>query len=345
MIICGKEYTKKDILARVGNLTQFAGIKRYVLTESFENGCEIIEVSTGGGLKFKVSPNKGMDIVAADYCGSALNWHGVNGVVHPSFHKANEQGWLDSTSSGLLTTCGLSNVGSACVDEGKSYGLHGEIHNICAKEVTATSKWVDDECYFTISGIVEEHKMFGHYLVLSRTITAQMGINMITVRDEVTNLGDVSVPLMLLYHCNFGFPLLGENTRIILPSTTSVPREEGLEPAPAIWRKPQLDFSEQVYLHSGIQSENNIASAIILNPEFPVGESSVELGMRMQWDVRNLPILTEWYMPGCSTHALGIEPANCNVFGRAYAREHGLLKTIAPGENKEYNLNFSVFVR
>ena len=35
------------------------------------------------------------------------------------------------------------------------------------------------------------------------------------VRDSVTNLGNRRTPHMLLYHCNFGYPLVDDGTRII----------------------------------------------------------------------------------------------------------------------------------
>lgn len=342
MKIGNNEYTKNEILARIGRMGQLGGIKRYTLTEGFEAGSEIIEVDTGSGLRFLISPSKGMDIVAAEYCGSSLNWQGVNGVVNPAFYKPEGLGWLDSSSSGLLMTCGFSNVGSPCEDEGVSYGLHGEAHNIPAKEVSAISKWIDDECYITVSGVIEEHKMFGHHIALKRKITACLGVNNIKVEDTVENLGAESVPFMLLYHCNFGFPLLTEKTRIELPSKNCVPREPDLEPAPALWREPQAGFSEQVYLCKDIQTLDNLATAKIYNPEFPVGSGTIGLEMNMTWDTTNLPELIQWYMPGCSTHALGIEPANCGVHGRAATREQGKLNILEVNETKNHMVQFSV---
>ncbi len=345
MKIGDREFSKQDIFKRVGRLGQLGGIRRYTLAEGFEAGSEIIEVNTGAGLRFWVSPSKCLDIVGAEFCGTALTWHNVNGVVHPAFNKAEDYAWLNSSSSGLVVTCGFSNVGAVSEDQGVRYQLHGEAHNIPAREVSAVSEWVDDECYITISGIVEEHKMFGHYIALKRKITTRMGSNEVKVEDTVENMGAEEVPFMLLYHCNFGFPLLGEKTEIKLPARVSTPREPGLEPAPALWREPQVGFAEQVYLNSDFEAVDNMVTAKIYNPEFPLGAACTGLELDMSWDISTLPELTEWYMPGCGTHSLGIEPCNCSVLGRAVALKEGKFKMLKPGEVEEFMLKFAVVQR
>ena len=47
----------------------------------------------------------------------------------------------------------------------------------------------------------------------------------------------------------------------------------------------------------------------------------------------NLPRMWQWIEP--SLGALGIEPANCSVLGRAHDRAEGRLPMLAPGETRE----------
>ena len=44
--------SKKDLLRRVGNLEQIAGVRSYVRTEGKAEGVRAVEVRTGGGLSY-----------------------------------------------------------------------------------------------------------------------------------------------------------------------------------------------------------------------------------------------------------------------------------------------------
>ena len=57
-------------------------------------------------------------------------------------------------------------------------------------------------------------------------------------------------------------------------------------------------------------------------------------GGGIELEVRsNLPRMWQWVDPRRA--ALGIEPANCSVLGRAHDRAEGRLPTLAPGETRE----------
>ena len=66
----------------------------------------------------------------------------------------------------------------------------------------------------------------GENLVLRRTITSVYGRLSITVEDEVTNESFRDEPLMWMYHCNFGWPLLAEGAEVVIPSRKATPRDE-----------------------------------------------------------------------------------------------------------------------
>lgn len=62
----------------------------------------------------------------------------------------------------------------------------------------------------------------------------------------------------------------------------------------------------------------------------------------MTWDAEELPYLVQWKMPEQGTYVLGLEPGNCVVKGRMYAKEQGTLVYLEPGESKRYELAFAV---
>jgi len=102
----GSEWTKADLMRRVGDISQIAGVQRSFLTEGNEKGVEVIEFRTGAGLTFTVVPSRAMDIAAADYRGTPLVWRSGSGIVAPEFYDGVGTGWRKSFFGGLLTTIG-----------------------------------------------------------------------------------------------------------------------------------------------------------------------------------------------------------------------------------------------
>ena len=150
---------------------------------------------------------------------------------------------------------------------------------------------------------------------------------------------------MILYHFNFGFPLLTEATRIHFPSTRVVPRDEGTPVASYdVWQAPEAGYQERVYYHQ--EMDGQPVSAMIHNPSFPVAGSdgSIPLTVSLSWSRDQLPKLVQWKMPGAGLHVLGIEPANCHVEGRAAERAKGSLQMLEPGESRHYDLVLEVLV-
>jgi len=346
----GKNWNRRELEVRVGRLEQIGGIRRFKLTEGTEAGVELIQVRTGAGLTYNVSPLRCLDISLTEFDGVPISWQSPNGDAHPGYYNAAGFEWLRTAVGGLLMTCGLRQVGSPDEDQGESLGLHGRIHHTPARQVAAQGSWIGNEYEMVISGIIEETRIFGEYLRLTRKIQSRLGENMILIKDKVENLGFESTSLMLLYHFNFGFPLMSENTKIIFPSKKVIPREaetplEGYDK----WQKPTQAYQERVYYHEDIVKSpvgNSWAMAIIQNPEFPLADGgNCDLSVHLSWATENLPRLVQWKMPGAGVHVLGIEPANCYVEGRVKERERGTLVILEPGQSLSYELKLEIGVK
>ena len=52
--IFGKEFTKSELLQRVGSMSQLAGIRQAELTNGSEKGVKTLEFYTGTGFQFSV---------------------------------------------------------------------------------------------------------------------------------------------------------------------------------------------------------------------------------------------------------------------------------------------------
>jgi hypothetical protein len=339
MKLYGKIWSRRELEARVGRIEQIAGIKRFIATEGNEAGVEQIQVRTGAGLSYYITPSKGLDISLAEFHGVPISWQSPNGDAHPAFYDAAENGWLRTASGGLLMTCGLMQVGAAGEDDGERLGLHGRIHHMPARQVAAESSWTQDEMDMKVSGVIEETSIFGGCLRLSRQISSRLGENEILIQDEVRNMGFQRCPHLILYHFNFGFPLLSEGTVINFKDTSVQARESGNSISGyKEWQAPDANYQERVYYHQ-LQGEPEVQ---IVNHHFPFHGGDAEVQVTLQWSSDTLPKLVQWKMPGAGTHVLGIEPANCHVEGRHKEREQGRLVFLEPGETMKYKLKLTL---
>jgi hypothetical protein len=336
MKLYGRNWTRRELEARLGRIEQVAGLRRSTLSEGPEAGVEQIQVRTGAGLAYTVLPSRGLDIGQAEQNGIPLCWLSPNGEAHPAYYDDHDLGWLRTATGGLLMTCGLTQAGSPGDDNGESLGLHGRAHHTPARQVCAEGLWLGDEYRMTVRGTVDETCIFGAHLRLQRTLTSWLGQNTIEIQDTVENIGFEPAPHMLLYHFNFGFPLLDETTQISFPSRRVLAREPGL-PLDGLsgWQFPQPNFNERVYYHEDLALYEGWAAVTIQNP-------SLSISARLAWETKNLPELVQWQMPGQGTHVLGIEPANCRVAGRTAERTRGTLVMLQPGQALEYRLKFSI---
>jgi len=343
MKLYGKMWTRREIERHIGRIDQIGGLKHYRLQTGSGRDVDQIQVRTGAGLSYYVNVSRGMDISLAEYCGTPLTWQSPNGDIHPSFWKAGKTDWLETAVGGLLMTCGLTQVGSPCQDVDEELSLHGDAHQLAAKLLQCEGEWIDDDYSMTTKGRIRQSRIFGENITLTRTLHSKLGENTILINDIVRNDGFQRTPHMLLYHFNFGFPLLTEKTQLQLPSKKVTVRDQVTQPdGYNRWQKPGKDFSEIVYYHEDMVTLDDWAEATIHQPEFPVGNEIKPLTVRLAWDTKTLPGLVQWKMPGEGTYVLGIEPANCHVEGRIAEREMGTLHYLEAGESKSYHLVLEV---
>jgi hypothetical protein len=336
--IFDKKHEKDELLKYVGDLSQVAGTKEYVLTSGKEDGVRGIDVKTGAGLSFTVLPSRGMDIAWADYKSVPLSFVSKSGVTAPAFFDDEGLEFLRGFYCGLLTTCGLTYMGAPCEDQGESLGLHGRISNIPAFDVCVDKEWVDGEYIIKLKGKVRESKMFGENICLTREIITKMGDNTIYINDSIENCGFDAQPFMLLYHCNFGYPLLSEDSEMLYVGTKVTGRDDEANGGIAThntFEKPTHGYSEQVFYHDLEANEQGQTYACVFN-------NKLSLGAYVKFNKNQFAKFGEWKMMGESDYVLGLEPATWVPEGRAKAREQGELDFIQPGEVKKFNFSIGV---
>jgi hypothetical protein len=333
----GKKWKRRDLLSR-GDVAQFAGIERAVLDDGPARGLRVASLRTGTGLEAQVLIDRCLDLGRATFNGAALGLRSFTGDVHPAYYNPAGAEWLRNFGAGLLTTCGLSNVGAPGRDNNEDLGLHGRIANTPASNVAVSAQWRGDEYHFSVSGVMREGHLFGPKLVLRRTVSSKLGADYIEIRDTVANEDFSDAPLMLLYHFNIGFPVVADGSRLLCRAKTTTPRdaeaEKGLD-AFGQFEAPQAGYKEQVFYHDMAAAADGQVRVAIVTP-------ARDTALVLEYSKKELPRFVQWKMMGQGAYVVGLEPANCHVAGRAAEREAGTLEILKAGAEKSVTLRVSV---
>jgi hypothetical protein len=134
-------------------------VKIAEFSNGFEHGVKVAIVRNGE-LDFLVAIDRGMDIVNAEYKGVPLSWISPTGIVAPAFYEPEGLGGLRGFPGGLMTTCGLTYMGTPTFDEGESLGLHGRISYSPANLLHADAYWDGESYRIFLEGEIKESKVF-----------------------------------------------------------------------------------------------------------------------------------------------------------------------------------------
>jgi len=338
----GREWSREELQRYTGLDSQLGGVTQKMLTEGRAAGVRVAEFDTGSGLQFTVLLDRGMDIGVARYRGASLVWEAAPGPANPAYYDPVGLGWLRTFHGGLLASCGLTYAGAPHVDEGEALGLHGRISHTPASNVWSDGIWRGDSYEMWVRGRMREAVVFGENLTLTRRIDARLGESRFEIRDVVANEGYRTTPHQLLYHLNFGFPLLSEGTELVAPSAKVQPRDEVAAPGldrHHLYEAPVAGYEEQVFYHDMQADADGYVTVALVNRGYDGGRG---LGVYVRYRQAELPRFTQWKMVGAGEYVTGLEPANCGVEGRAKDRAEGLLQFLEPGEERSYHVEVGV---
>ncbi len=330
---------------RVINGSQVGGIETSVLDNGPGKGTRIAWVNTGAGLRYKVIIDRALDIVDAFYNQHSLAWLSHGGVTasRPDVNSGLE--WLYSFAAGLVTTCGLTHVGGPEEDEFGSRGLHGRISNLSATvESIVQPDLAASKLEMSITAVMKQSRVFGPNLELRRTISSVVGEPVIRLRDVVTNVGNSTTPHMMLYHCNFGWPLVDEGTEILAKGKW---KSRGLEMDDAVFNSKR-DFKKcqkPLESHRGggegcafidvTTDAKGMCYAGLYNP-------GLGFAVALRYKKKQLPWLSNWQHWGPGEYVTGLEPGTNPPIGQGGARKQGTLIHLKPGKSRTYELEIAV---
>lgn len=329
----GQYLSKQALLERVGNVSQVGGVRRLRCQEGVENGLEVIELWTGAGLDLEILPSRGLDLGAASFNGQSLCWLSASGFSHPGLIETSPQdGFLRAFGGGLMATCGLSNVGGPNQDQGTDYRQHGRASSSPTFEVSAWGRWQGDDYLMTVRGKTREAVLYGDKFEKTRVIRAKLGEAKIELEDTVENIGSKPAALMILYHFNFGWPLLDSTSKLSAPSSERrwvVGEGQDWQTISA----PNADYPVAVIEHQMTPDSDG---------KVRISLASSGTTLHLSYDTSTLNCFTQWQQFGSGDYVLGLEPGNVGVEGRAHERAKGTLPVLEPGENKSFRLELEV---
>jgi hypothetical protein len=260
-----------------------------------------IDVHVLRGIELRVHPGRGLDVGAAWFRGLPLAW------IAPAGEGGTQSSeWRDAWGGGLVTTCGLDNVGAPS----EGIGLHGGYTFLPAMDIDIERSTAE----IVVSGTVEDPRG----LRVRRVIRTVVGAGRMDLVDETVNNAETPLEAPVLYHVNLGWPLWDIGARTETDARKVCPRDE--DAAPHDWSAaPEPTATrERVWEHVGA------SRAAVVNER---------LGLRVAIEF-DLPRLWQWVDPAPGMYALGLEPANCSVLGRAHDRAVGSLPFLQPGERR-----------
>lgn len=341
--ISGKKITPKSPRWSVRKLTLHGGK---------QEGVDVIVVDNGK-LAFTVVPTRGMGVLEARLGDVRLGWDSpVKEVVHPrhiNLQSRSGLGWLDGFNEWLVR-CGLESNGGPGPDKFISNNgdesvieltLHGKIANIPASEVEVV---VDRKPPYRICvrGRVDERMMLGPQLELWTEISTVPGSSQLSIKDTITNRGGGEQEFELLYHANYGSPLLEAGASFLAPVADIAPINKHAEEfvrGYSTFTGPTEGFVEQVYCFHPLADPTGKTVIALTNRDR-------DRAISMSYAVSELPCLTLWKNTASKTdgYVTGLEPGTNFPNRRRIERAHGRVPKLAPGASYSATIDYAIHV-
>lgn len=311
---------------------------RHQLTNGSSRDVELIVVDSGN-VRAAICPTRGMSLWKANIDAVPLGWDSpVVGPVHPLHVPILDEGglgWLEGFDE-LLVRCGMRSFGAPDFDaDGNMLApLHGRVGNLPARDVTLD---LDAEhSLLTVSGRVLETRFLQYNLELRASYTFSLDQPTIEVNDTVTNRSSQSAGVQMLYHVNFGAPLLGKGSKFHTGAGRVVARNSHAAADIGTWdtyRGPTPGYEEQVYFYGSRAGANGWASNMLTSPD-----SKSAVVVRHKTDT--LPYLTQWKntVDESDGYVTGIEPGTGFPNPRSFEEQQGRVVSLGGGKSLEFQM-------
>jgi hypothetical protein len=179
---------------------------------------------------------------------------------------------------------------------------------------------------------IDDESIFASALRLERQVSSGLtdtGAAWLTVRDRLVNTGSIPATSAMLYHLNFGAPLVLPGTTVDTDAVGTYPRDSGSASIkPRMIDEPVDQVVEAVYAHVGA------SSARILSPS--------GLAVSLRWSADTLPYLHQWLLPTRGRWAMAMEPATTPLYKLPTDDVKGEPVTVEPGQHRDHEIHLTI---
>lgn len=317
-------------------------VNKRTLRGGLSDGVDVIQVDNGT-FSFVVIPTRGMGLWKGWLGEMEVGWQSPNrGPAHPKFVPLSEPsglGWLDGFDEWLVR-CGLESNGAPDFDDNGrlAYPLHGRIAN---KPAQFVELHIDGESgEITIAGVVEETRFHFSKLRMTTTIKTKPGEAGVRIQDKVENIAGVEGGMQMLYHVNFGAPLLDAGAKFVAPVKTVVPRNAHAAQGIAGWDNysgEQPGFEEQVYFLELAAAGNGSTQTLLKNAHGTAG-------VTMRFNKQKLPCFTVWKNPAASQdgYVTGLEPGTNFPNPRSFEAQQQRVVKLPPRGKLTFDIGIEI---
>lgn len=306
-----------------------------------QEGSTLLTVDTGA-LKITVIPTRGMGIYRVESDGIRLGWDSpVTEIVNPAFINLDSRGglgWLDGFNE-MLVRCGYEWTGHPGTENGRLFSLHGRSGNTPASKVVVE---IDDQPphRITLRGLVSEKTFKFSDLETWASVSVTPGERAFHVNDKLTNLSDYPRDYQIIYHSNFGPPLLEGGARFVAPVKEVSPFNDYAVKGLSDWQTylpPTRDFDEMVFNLKPYADADGKTIAMLKN-------KAGDKGVAVIYDTQQLPVLTLWKNTDGQRqgYVTGIEPGTNYAYPRPIEREQGRIPQLQPGASQSFDLEYRI---
>jgi len=325
-------------------------VEKQTLRGGRQDGVELITIDNGT-LRITIIPTRGMNVFDVRLDSIRLGWDSpVKEHVHPHFINLESRGglgWLEGFNEWMVR-CGLEFAGHPGKDvfidntgneSEMDLTLHGRVGHIPASKV-AVSVDAEPPHRIRVRGWVHERSFNGPKLELVAEISTEPGSNAFRISDTVTNQGTTPQEFQLIYHGNFGSPILEDGAQVYSAVKTITPMNG--KAAAGIGRydrydEPQTGFVEEVFLVEPYADKSGNCFAVLTNKAGTTGAS-------IAWHEDELPYLSLWKNTAAikDGYVTGIEPGTGYPFNRRVERKFGRVPILNAGQSRNFTLDFEV---
>lgn len=313
-------------------------VRKHTLRGGKQHGVDVVEVNNGK-LKFSVVPTRGMNVHKLECGDVTLGWNSpVKEIVNPLFINPADRGglgWLDGFNE-WMTRCGYEFAGHPGEDGEKMLTLHGKASNIPASKVEVLVKGNR----IHVRGRVEETMFKFAHLEMVTDISTEIGSTVVRFDDVLTNRGSNPQEFEILYHANYGEPLLEKGSKFVAPIRSVTPFDErAVEELDdhLVYYGPTKGYGETVYCMVMNADADQKTTVMLQN-------RAADRGVSMTYKVDSLPFFTLWKNTdvGEKGYVTGLEPGSGFPYNRSVERERGRVKAIPAGGSKKFHVEVEV---